>query len=41
MVILVSYDGSVDARTAIDRSAALMPGSEGTIVVIWEAISRR
>jgi nucleotide-binding universal stress UspA family protein len=35
-MILVSYDGSDDARAAIDRVAQLMPGAEATVLTIWE-----
>jgi nucleotide-binding universal stress UspA family protein len=38
MMILVCYDGSTDAQAAIDRAAALMPGSDATVLVIWETI---
>lgn len=38
MTILVCYDGSVDAQAAIDRAALLMPGSEATVLVIWETM---
>lgn len=35
-MILVSYDGSVDAQTAIDSAAALMPGAPATVLTVWE-----
>lgn len=35
-MILVSYDGSADARAAIDRVAQLMPGAEVTVLTVWE-----
>lgn len=35
-MILVSYDGSADARAAIDRAAQLMPGADATIVTVWQ-----
>jgi nucleotide-binding universal stress UspA family protein len=38
MTILIGYDGSVDAQAAIDRVGLLMPGSEATVLVIWETI---
>jgi nucleotide-binding universal stress UspA family protein len=38
MMILVCYDGSADAQTAIDRGALLMPGSDATVLVVWETI---
>jgi len=37
-VILVAYDGSADAQTAIDRAAELMPGSEAVVLTVWEPI---
>ena len=38
MMVLICYDGSADAQAAIDRAAALMPGSKATVLVIWETI---
>lgn len=35
-MILVSYDGSPDAQSAIDHAAALMPGAETTVLTVWE-----
>jgi nucleotide-binding universal stress UspA family protein len=35
-MILMSYDGSVDAQAAIARAATLMPGAEATVPTIWE-----
>jgi nucleotide-binding universal stress UspA family protein len=37
-MILICYDGSTDARSAIDRAGALMPGDEAVVLVIWETI---
>ncbi len=37
-MILVCYDGSVDAQAAIDRAAALMPGAGAVVLVIWESL---
>jgi nucleotide-binding universal stress UspA family protein len=37
-MILVCYDGSVDAQAAIDRAAQLMPGADATVLVVWERI---
>jgi nucleotide-binding universal stress UspA family protein len=37
-MILLCYDGSADARAAIDQAGVLMPGSEATVLVIWETI---
>lgn len=38
MMILVCYDGSVDAQAAIDSAGLLMAGNEATVLVIWETI---
>jgi nucleotide-binding universal stress UspA family protein len=38
MRILIGYDGSADAQAAIERGGLLMPGSEATVLVIWETI---
>jgi nucleotide-binding universal stress UspA family protein len=35
-MILVCYDGSSDAQSAIDKAATLMPGAETTVLSIWE-----
>jgi nucleotide-binding universal stress UspA family protein len=37
-MILICYDGSKDAQAAIDRVGELMPGSDATVLVIWETI---
>jgi nucleotide-binding universal stress UspA family protein len=37
-MILICYDGSSDAQAAIDRAAALMPGADATVLVIWETM---
>jgi nucleotide-binding universal stress UspA family protein len=37
-MVLICYDGSADAQAAIDRAGQLMPGSDVTVVVIWETI---
>ena len=37
-MILICYDGSADAQAAIDRAGSLMPGSDATVLVIWETI---
>lgn len=37
-MILICYDGSADAKSAVDRAGALMPGAEATVLVIWETI---
>jgi nucleotide-binding universal stress UspA family protein len=38
MMILICYDGSVDAQAAIDRAGLMFPGSEATVLVVWETI---
>ena len=35
-MILVSYDGSADARAAIDHVARVLPGAEATVLTVWE-----
>jgi nucleotide-binding universal stress UspA family protein len=35
-MILISYDGSPDARAAIDHAARLMPGAPTTVLTVWE-----
>ena len=37
-MILLCYDGSADARAAIDRAALLMSGHEATVLVVWETM---
>jgi nucleotide-binding universal stress UspA family protein len=37
-MILLCYDGSIDAQAAVDRAGLLMAGSEATVLVIWETI---
>jgi nucleotide-binding universal stress UspA family protein len=37
-MILICYDGSADAQAAIDRAGQLMPGSDATVLVIWETL---
>jgi nucleotide-binding universal stress UspA family protein len=34
-VILIAYDGSNDARVAIERAAALWPGQQATVLSVW------
>jgi nucleotide-binding universal stress UspA family protein len=38
MMMLLCYDGSADAQAAIDRAGVLMPGSDATVLVIWETL---
>jgi nucleotide-binding universal stress UspA family protein len=35
-LILIAYDGSADAQTAIDRAAQLMRNEDATVLVVWE-----
>jgi nucleotide-binding universal stress UspA family protein len=35
-VILIAYDGSADAQTAIDRAGQLLGNEDATILVVWE-----
>jgi nucleotide-binding universal stress UspA family protein len=35
-MILAAYDGSADARAALERAAQLMPGAELTVLTVWE-----
>jgi nucleotide-binding universal stress UspA family protein len=34
-MIVIAYDGSPDARHAIDCAARLMPGAEATVLTVW------
>jgi nucleotide-binding universal stress UspA family protein len=36
-MILITDDGSPDARAAIDRAARLMPGATVTVLTVWES----
>ena len=38
MRVLIGYDGSADAQAAIDRAGQLLPGSDATVLVIWETV---
>jgi nucleotide-binding universal stress UspA family protein len=35
-MILISYDGSDDAKAAIDRAGALFAGQQATVLTVWE-----
>ncbi len=35
-MMLLCYDGSADARAAIDRATRTMPGAAATVLTIWE-----
>lgn len=39
MKILIGYDGSADARAAIETAGALFAGQDATILTIWEGLS--
>lgn len=34
-MIVIAYDGSADARDAIDCAARLMPSAEATVLTVW------
>jgi nucleotide-binding universal stress UspA family protein len=36
MTILICYDGSADARTAIEQAARLFPTAQATVLTVWE-----
>jgi nucleotide-binding universal stress UspA family protein len=35
-VILIAYDGSDDAKAAIEQSSKLFPGEPATVVTVWQ-----
>jgi nucleotide-binding universal stress UspA family protein len=35
-VILIAYDGSKDARAAVEYAAKLWPGQQATVLSVWE-----
>ena len=35
-MILISYDGSDDAKAAIDRAGVLFPGRQAIVLTVWE-----
>jgi nucleotide-binding universal stress UspA family protein len=37
-MILICYDGSDDAKAAIDCAARLIPGRDATILTVWERL---
>ena len=39
-MILIAYDGSDDAKSAIDHVGALMPGQTARVVTVWEPYIR-
>jgi nucleotide-binding universal stress UspA family protein len=36
--LLVAYDGSADAKTALEYAATLFPGHEAVVVTVWEPL---
>jgi nucleotide-binding universal stress UspA family protein len=38
-VILICYDGSADAQSAVDRAAELLPGEQATVLSVWEGFA--
>src|SRR5690242_11929950 len=38
-MILIGYDGSLDAENAIDSAARLFPGNEVLVLTVWEGFS--
>ena len=39
-MIVIAYDGSPDARCAVQHAAALMPGGSAVVLTVWEAYVR-
>jgi nucleotide-binding universal stress UspA family protein len=37
MMILLAYDGSLDAQAALDHAARLLPGADVTVLTVWES----
>lgn len=37
-MILIAYDGSVDAQAAIDRAGELMKGQPAVVLTVWERL---
>lgn len=35
-MILIAYDGSPDARAAVQHAGELLPGEQATVLVVWE-----
>jgi nucleotide-binding universal stress UspA family protein len=35
-MILIAYDGSIDAKAAIERGGELFPGQAATVVTVWQ-----
>ena len=38
-MILVCYDGSDDAQSAVDRAGELLGGEEATVLTVWEGFA--
>jgi nucleotide-binding universal stress UspA family protein len=39
-MILIAYDGSPDAKAAIQHAGELMPGTAATVLTIWEPFAK-
>jgi nucleotide-binding universal stress UspA family protein len=39
-MLLIAYDGSPDAKAAIQHAGELMPGTAATVLTIWEPFTR-
>jgi Universal stress protein family len=39
-MILIAYDGSDDAKSAIEHAGALMAGQPAIVVTVWEPYDR-
>lgn len=39
-MILIAYDGSADAKAAIEHAGSLMPGAPAIVLTVWEPYSR-
>ena len=40
-MILICYDGSADARAAIEQTGALLSGKPATVLTVWQPISQQ
>ncbi len=38
-MILIAYDGSDDARSAVEHTAQLWPGQQATVLSVWETFA--
>jgi nucleotide-binding universal stress UspA family protein len=39
-MILIAYDGSEDAKAAVEHAGALMPGETAVLLTVWEPFSQ-